>query len=330
MMGLPVIKRVSGAAPPPAAKPAVGSAKVKQSNAALAAAMTLPTGPCPVSTDIQDYTFLIYAPGGWGKTRLVTTFPDLCYFGTERGFKGIEGVYSIAPAETNYTITSWEMMRRGVELLEGSDRFANVAVDTADNAYEMCMRWVCGKQGGRHPDDIQDRGKTWNDIKHEFLDVLNRISATGRGLYITSHVRDDKVERASGKDYTRIGPSLVPSAAKALIAFVDFCFYGDYVGMSGTGVQRVMFTQGDELIVGKNRKRGSGLPLPEVIALPDQAHEEQDYEYLKAMFEGRLEGFNLAAALESGRTSKAVRTKILQSSAAAAAASLQGKEAPGT
>ena len=218
-------------------------------------------------------------------------------------------------------------MRRGVELLEGApDRFENVCIDTTDLAYDYCQKWVCAKAGVQHPNDANDRGKTWNEVKSEFLSLLNRIAATGRGLYLTSHVKEEKIERATGPDYTRIGPSLTGAAARTVIAFVDFCFYGEYVGMLGGGMQRVLFTQGDELITGKSRRLASGVKLPDVIALPE--NEAQDYEYIKAMFEGRLAGVDLASLVETGQTSKAVKTKILQDKAATAVANLQGKEAP--
>ena len=327
-MAPPIVRRVTGGAVPQTVV-ATAAARLKPQDAELTAGMQLPTEPCLVSKDIKDYTFLIYAQPGWGKTTLLSTFPDVVLLPTERGFKGIPGIYTLGPSETGGTITSWEQFLRAVELLEASpDRFENVGVDTVNNARALCQKFVCQRAGVKHPGDRKDRGKLWSEVTEELLSALSRISATGRGLYMTSHVREDKVERSSGSDYTKIGPNLSPLTAKGLIAFVDFCFYGDYVGLSGAGVQRVMFTQGDELITSKARKQGSGVPLPEVIALPDQAHEEQDYEYLKAMFEGRLQGLDLSAVSESGQSSKAVQKKINQASMANTLANLQGREVP--
>ena len=206
------------------------------------------------------------------------------------------------------------------------DRFENVCIDTTDLAYGYCQEWVCARAGVKHPNDADDRGKTRNEVKNEFLRLLNRIAATGRGLYMTSHAKEEKIKRATGPDYTRIGPSLTGAAARTVIAFVDFCFYGEYAGMLGGGMQRVLFTQGDELITGKSRRLASGVKLPDVIALPE--NEAQDYEYIKAMFEGRLAGVDLASLAETAQTSKAAKTKILQASTANAIASLQGRGAP--
>jgi hypothetical protein len=325
-MAMATIKRVKGAAVSQATTapvPARVPAKVKRAAAELVSGMAMPTEPFPVSNDIKDYAFLLFAQAGWGKTTLLSTFPNVVLLPTERGFKGIPGIYTLGPTETGGTITTWEQFIRGVELLEASDEFENVGVDTVDRAYALCLKYVCRRAGVHHPSEGQDRGKLWGDITEELLNALMRISATGRGLYITSHVREDKVERAHGADYTKIGPSLSGGTAKKLIAFVDFCFYGDYVGAAGTGVNRVLFTQGDDLIVSKARRQGSGIALPEAILLPTD--ETQDYEYLKAMFEGRLQGVDIATLQASGQTTKTVVGKIMKNQAGAALARLQGE-----
>ena len=75
-MTLPTVKRVAGGAVPQVTVAPKAAAKIKQSGAALSASMQLPTEPCPVSTDIKDYSILLYARAGWGKTTLLATFPD--------------------------------------------------------------------------------------------------------------------------------------------------------------------------------------------------------------------------------------------------------------
>ncbi len=249
--------------------------------------LALPTRRSTPSHSITDYTVLFYGPPKVGKTTLLCSFPDPIWAMTEPGKPGYP--VFIFNGE-NGGITDWTIMRKLVDLLEQSDRFNCAVIDTLEEAYRMCQEWVCRQAGVAHPHDANDFGKTWDAITNEFRGVFNRILQTGRAIYMTSHAKETTIASASGRDYSKIGPSLTGKAGTKILALVDFIFYVDYFKVDGRDL-RVVVTRGSELVTAGQRKIG-GLPhgMPTYIALPED--ETKDYEVFAAAFRGEVEGID--------------------------------------
>jgi hypothetical protein len=277
-----------------APKTAPGRRSAKTSQLALPGAKTT------VSGDIRDYSMLLYARSGWGKTTFFASFPDVLLLSADPPPKGLS-VYSFNHEHGG--VVDWETLLAAIKLLEDCDQFANVCIDTADEALRLCTNYVCKLQGLRHPHDANDYGKTWTLLADEFCAALKRIQQTGRGLYMTAHDSERAIDSASGKQkYTRIGPQLSGQAGKRVLGFVDFILYGDYM-MVGGEERRVARTSGSDLITAKHRKIADGRNLPLYVALPKD--ERQDYELFAAAFRGEDVGVDveqLSAAKDSGKT----------------------------
>jgi len=267
--------------------------------------VALPTEKKTPSTDIRDYSVLFYAPPKLGKTTILSKFPEVLFLCPEPGAKGLE-IYEYNADGGG--ILDWNWMRQGVTLLEDTDRFQNVAIDTLDEAYRMCMEWVCKEAGVEHPHDANDYGKTWERVTSEFSSVFKRIQRTGRGLYLTSHAKESVIKTASGEEHSRIGPSLTGKAGAKVLALVDFIFYIDYMRVEGKDM-RVLVTVGDELVVAGQRKIGAkGVSLPRYIALPED--EDEDYEMFAAAFRGEIKGLDPTLVRPSVVTSKAASKSV--------------------
>lgn len=273
--------------------------------------LKLPTARKSPLTALVDFSVLLYARPKFGKTTFFSTFPDALFLTTEPGTKGIEIFEFNADGGG---VTDWSVMLQAVKLLERSKRFKNVVIDTADEAYALCSEHVCKRAGLEHPHDANDYGKTWNKISRQFRDALFRIQRTGRGLYLTSHVKESTIDHAGGGSFTRIAPSLTGQAEKTILAFVDMIWYGEIV----QDQRRLILTDGDDLVTAGSRKRGLAADIPPAVLLPED--EAQDYNLFAAAFRGEVDG-------AEARDIRAARTASKAVAAALLVAAHRGKEA---
>lgn len=262
--------------------------------------LELPTARQEPETDLGKYITLIYGREKWGKTTIFSTYPDTLFLLFEPGGKGLR----IFTAGKNGYIETWEDARDIVDALEKTDRFKNVCFDTVDRAYAMCLRWVCDKRGieypGKDAHGKDDFGKSWNAVESEFTELIQRIVRTGRGVCFTSHAKEAEIETPDGKKAPRVFPSMSGQARRTVEALVDFFFYGDYVKAPDGSIMRVLITEGDETIwAGQRKVISEGFPRFLPILGPDEG-----YETIKAGFEGRHEGIDVAAIKAGGMSSK--------------------------
>jgi hypothetical protein len=83
---------------------------------------------------------MIYADPGAGKTSLAAQFENVLIAGFEQGTNALNNIY-VQPVKT------WQDWKTMVSQLsrkeELKERFATIAVDTADEAWTLCCKWVC-------------------------------------------------------------------------------------------------------------------------------------------------------------------------------------------
>lgn len=211
--------------------------------------LALPTAKKVPNFNLNEYTLLVYGREKIGKSTLFASFPDSIFFATEPGTKGLE-IFELNAEHGG--CKDWKIFRQGIKLLESTDKFANVIIDTVDRAYDMCMDYVCAKLGIDYPGvdatGKNDYGKSWRAVRDEFTDGIHRILQTGRGLCFTSHSKEETVRTRSGMEYTRIYPTISNQGRKVVEALVDMFFYCEYIRDSRGETRRVLITQGDETI----------------------------------------------------------------------------------
>ncbi len=212
---------------------------------------------------MRKYTVLLFGREKIGKTNWFASWPDILFCTTEPGTKG-QNIFEYNHEDGG--CKNWKLIRDMVDLLEKTDKFKFVVFDTIDRAYDMCLDYVCSNLGIDYPGaDIagkNDWGKSWKDVKMEFLDIVHRIEQTGRGVGFVSHAREEEFrERGSSESFTRIFPSMSKQCRTIVEAIVDFFFFVDYVRGPGGKVHRVIITQGDEMVWSGSREVQYELPL---------------------------------------------------------------------
>jgi hypothetical protein len=209
----------------------------------------LPSEPETACKDFLLYATLIYGRPGIGKTTWAASFPDAIILPCERVCKGIEAFVFNAKGGG---VTSWDVFTSAIDLLERNpDRFRTVVVDTIDALYNMCLEYVCMKEGIDYPKE-NDFGKSWKKISREFTSQMDRLWATGRGIVFISHAKEVEIQSHSGMKFTRIQPTMSGQAYQFIKAKTDFVLYAEYYRDANGNPIRILITGGDDVVDAKS------------------------------------------------------------------------------
>ncbi len=304
--------------------------KVKKGAVTLSSSLQLPTAKTEVETDLARYSILVYGPPKIGKSSCLASFPHPLFFFFEVGGKGLE-VYRFPPDQE--CIETWDQVIRGVDLLETTDKFANVVFDTGAAAYSLCLEACCKELRipdiGSDTSGKKDRSaKGWKLLEREFYHQINRIQRTGRAVHFTAHSKVQQIESRSG-EFTRIIPRFTGQCERIITPLVDHIFFIDYYRLTAGGVGRVLLTKGDDLVQA-GHKSGKVAPMPRYILLPEDKPDD-DYKVIAAAFRGELEGLRpedlKASATTSDAGAEMLETSKDDAARAALAAARGGAEA---
>ena len=184
--------------------------------------MTLPKKKTIPSTDPMQYSILLYGPTKAGKSTFASQADNALFLATEPGLNALS-VFKI-------DIDSWEnLLASCAELSKAKHGFKTIVLDTVDNAYDMCLEYVCrglrGNDGNpiSHPSDL-GYGKGWSVVNNEFKRVLTKLAMMDMGLILISHSKVQEIETRTGK-YDKIVPTT--GGAKIVLGLMDLVLYVD-------------------------------------------------------------------------------------------------------
>lgn len=244
--------------------------------------------------DLADFSILCYGERKIGKTTLFSHFEDACFLMCEPGGKALS-IYQ-------NPVSSWVEFKQYIKLLRQDDQFQNVIVDTADRAYKMCFDFACQKMGIDHPQDENDYGKSWGQIKDEFAREVNALLSLGKGVAFISHAREEETKTRAGRAYSRMQPSMSNQAREVLESLVDIWVYYGY-----DGTHRVLTLRGDDYV-------SAGIRLEDRFLYTDGSpienlnmggSSEEAYDQFVSAFNNEVE----APRKEDERSSKKKRLK---------------------
>jgi hypothetical protein len=202
-------------------------------------AYELPTERSTPMESLTDYIILCYGEKKIGKTSMFSHYGDAFFAMFEPGSKAL--------ALYEDTMGSWIKFRQFVKAMEKDEKHGTIVIDTADEAYQRCMEYVCKKMGMDHPSD-EGYGKGWNAVRTEFTRQISRLCRTGKGIVLISHSVEREIKQRQGGTYDRIMPTMSGQARDVIESMTDiWCYYGY------DGGDRILWIQGDELISAGNR-----------------------------------------------------------------------------
>lgn len=265
-----------------------GSKPSKKLSAVKKPEVSLPEERTTPPSSIVDYSFLIYGVQKIGKTSFSTNFDDALHFMFEPSGKAFS-LFEVQPR-------SWLEFVAYLDLLEkkkkaGDLKYKSFVIDTVDLLYSMCSDHVCSLIGIEHPGDINDYGKTWNNIGETFRKQIVRLATLG-GFVALTHEVEKEVETRSGRKYQSITPSAQKRCNLILSKFCDLT--GNYyIKDDGERVLRIVPSEdaeaGNRIDTEDNprfRWKGTTEPIKEI---PMGSSSKEAFENFSKAFANELE-----------------------------------------
>jgi phage nucleotide-binding protein len=190
----------------------------------LATPFSLPTTLNVPSTEMLDYSMLIYGGKKIGKTSFTGRFPGAVFLALEPGTKALR-VYSVP-------IPDWATFCKAIDALKAdrSKRYRTVIVDTVDIAYAYLYAQVMKEHGIVHPNDEKDHGATWGEIRRRFREQVLKLLQLNMGVVFISHEAEKEVETRTGETVDRYQPTMSKQAMEEVEGQVDVVGHYHYIG----------------------------------------------------------------------------------------------------
>ena len=208
--------------------------------------------PQRISRDLKGKYILLYGLPGVGKTSLASEFKNVLIAGFEMGTNALNNVY-VQPIKT------WKDWRDMVKQLctkdALKDKFDSIAIDTADFAWDLCVKWICSQNGVEKLGDIP-WGGGYDLAKKEYTQTFRDLTYSGYGLVFISHSTEQTYKNEKGEDYTQIVPALPNRPFDIVNKMVDIIAYIREIPVEiGDKVEnkRYMFLRGDQRFLAKSR-----------------------------------------------------------------------------
>lgn len=185
--------------------------------------------PHQITRDLSGKSFLIYGGIKTGKTTVACQFPKPLLIAFEKGYNMIPGVrpqpvnsWSEALIVKNQLLFNMQQHKMG-QIAEPV--FKTVVVDTADIAYDMCMKYILQKEKVDYLDDTSNK-RGYAATESEFDTFFQEIVKAGYTLVAISHAETKQMKR-NGESWERIQPSMNKRALKVIGSLVDLVGYAD-------------------------------------------------------------------------------------------------------
>lgn len=199
--------------------------------------------PHKVSRDLRGYSVMFYGAAKTGKTTISSHFPGALLCAFEKGYNALPDIYA-------QPILSWGDFKKVINQLKQpgvAEKFQTVIVDTADIAYDFCVKYICSRESTAEKtyETIGDipYGKGYTLAMQEFDEQLRKILQMNYGLVLISHEKDKVFKDEQGQEYNKIVPSLDTRAALVCERTCDIIGYAREVN-GENGIQTRLFLRG--------------------------------------------------------------------------------------
>ncbi len=179
--------------------------------------------PQKISRNLKGKFMMFYGLPGIGKTALAAKFPKVLIAGFEMGTNALNGVY----AQPVKTWDDWRQMQSQlIRKAELKEKFECVAIDTADSAWDLCVKYICSQNNVTNLGDIP-WGKGYDMAKREYSESFRGLAFAGYGLIFISHAIEKtfKDENDKEKEIVQINPALQQRPYDIVNKMVDIIGY---------------------------------------------------------------------------------------------------------
>lgn len=179
-----------------------------------------------VSTDIKDYSLLITAPSGFGKTPfLYELFGDRALFlSLENSTKGVAGAHSV-PVDTYETLNAYVNQLQQPQVRE---KYDVVVIETLFLLDSLVENSITDSYGKELLGDCIKYNKAYKIVDKKYVKLIKKIQRMGYGMVYVSHPVEKVVTLADGSKITKFEPRLSDRAKSILEPEIDiklFCHF---------------------------------------------------------------------------------------------------------
>lgn len=191
-----------------------------------------------VSRRIEDYSLMLVAPSGFGKTPMLAELygEKALILSFENSQKGIPGIHAVQ-------VDSYETLMFYVGQLENPairEKFDVVVIDTLFLFDSYCEKSVTDAYGKDLLGDCLKWNKAYKIVDKRFLTVLKRLQRMNYTMAYVCHPAEKKVKAPDGTEYTKIEPKVSDRIKDLLIPEVDIRLFATYDQQGN----KVIYTEG--------------------------------------------------------------------------------------
>lgn len=205
--------------------------------------------PQKISKNLKGKFIMVYGLPGIGKTSLAAQFPKVLIAGFEMGTNALNNVYVAPMVSWNDWRTNAKQLCRDAELKE---KFECIAIDTADSAWDLCVKWVCSQNAVEKLGDIP-WGQGYDMAKKEYQSIFRDLAYAGYGLIFISHAAEKTFKDEKGEEYQQINPALPARPYDIVNKMVDLIGYIREIPNEEGDRKRYIFFRGDDRFFAKSR-----------------------------------------------------------------------------
>ena len=176
--------------------------------------------PTRISKNLKGKFILLYGLPKVGKTEFLSKMPKSLILSFEPGTNALNNVYAVP-------IQTWSDFKAAISQLRLpalKEKFDVIGIDTADMAYELCIKQICSNNGVTQLGDIP-YGQGYDLAKKEFSGALNELAFMGYGLAFTSHSTEKKLTNEKGEEFLQLAPAMPNRAYDIVNKLVDIIGY---------------------------------------------------------------------------------------------------------
>lgn len=196
--------------------------------------------PTIISKDLGGKYMLLYGAPKVGKTTFATQIPNSLLLAFEKGYQALPKVFAQDITKwTDFQSVTNQLRKEAVKA-----KFKTVVIDTADIAWDLCVEYVCSRNGVNSLGDIA-WGKGYQEATDEFATELRKISNLGYGIVFTSHAKIVAVgdEEKGEEIYQKVSSTLTKRPHKIINGMVDLIGYIAIEYSDDETAERVLYTR---------------------------------------------------------------------------------------
>jgi len=177
--------------------------------------------PQKISRDLKGKMALVFGDPKCGKTTLASELDKVLIASFEPGTNALNNVL-VQPILkwTDWKIVVKQLVRKKDEL---QNKIHIIAIDTVDEAYKLCEKYICDQNGIEKIKDIP-YGGGYKLLDDEFSSTLREIAFAGYGLFFISHAKEKTIEE-KGVEHTKVVPALADRPFNIVNKMVDIIAY---------------------------------------------------------------------------------------------------------